>query len=200
MPENQLVVQAPPQISLDSNIVFDDDQVSQAQLTVTRERCLNPSLVDTFLSLLRHGTDDLIRQKMSTYDRAGKDRTFPGNMCNQFLSKELYPNWMARDQVLNFCEGEMRLMRSQLLQEFGDESSFKQNPQVDSRIDPYSERNQSEDREIHFGKVKRLQTWLRNHREVETILRSNSDRVLRSICDENANYLQQFWKFQEEHQ
>lgn len=199
MQENHIVVSAPPQISLDSNIVFADDDISNNQLTVTRERCLNPSLVDSFLSLLRHGTDDLIKQRMSTYGRAGGNGSFSEEKCDQFLAKELYPNWFARDQVLGFCEDEMKQMSSQLSQEYGDQSSLGQVPRVDSRVDPYAARNQSEERESHFAKVRRLQIWLGNHRQVESILRSNSDRVLKSICDQNANYIKQFWKFQQEH-
>ncbi|AQZ18713.1 YBL107C [Zygosaccharomyces parabailii] len=199
MQENHIVVSAPPQISLDSNIVFADDDISNNQLTVTRERCLNPSLVDSFLSLLRHGTDDLIKQRMSTYGRAGGNGSYPEEKCDQFLAKELYPNWLARDQVLGFCEDEMKQMRSQLSQEYGEQTSLRQRPRVDSRVDPYAARNQSEELEAHFAKVQRLQIWLGNHRQVESILRSNSDRVLRSICDQNANYIKQFWKFQQEH-
>lgn len=196
MARNEITVTAPPQVSLDADTIFTEREGSNNQLTVTRERCINPSLVDSFLSLLRHGTDDMIKQRMSTYDRANTDRRFSVGKCGQFLDKELYPSWLARDQVLTFCENEMNQMKSQLSQGSGDESSTTKSPQVDSRIDPYAARDQLEEREVHFGKLARLQTWLDNHKQVESILRSNSDRVLKNICDENANYLNQFWKFE----
>ncbi|GAV55256.1 hypothetical protein ZYGR_0AS05800 [Zygosaccharomyces rouxii] len=199
MPNNEIIVTAPSQVSLDADTVFSQGDRTNNQLTVTRERCINPSLVDSFLSLLRHGTDDMIKQRMSTYERANGAPRFSTAKCDQFLGKELYPNWLVRDQVLGFCENEMNQLKSQLLQDYGDESSTTKAPQLDSRIDPYAARDLLEERDMHFGKLARLQTWLDNHKQVESILRSNSDRVLKNICDENANYLQQFWNFGQEH-
>lgn len=198
MPNNEITVTAPSQLSLDADTVFSRGDRTNNRLTVTRERCINPSLVDSFLSLLRHGTDDVIKQRMSTYERANGAPRFSAGKCDQFLSNELYPNWLVRDEVLGFCENEMNQLKSQLLQEYGGGSPTNKVPQLDSRIDPYAARDLLEEREMHFGKVARLQTWLDNHKQVESILRSNSDRVLKNICDENANYLQQFWKFGQE--
>ncbi|CAR28848.1 hypothetical protein ZYGR_0U02060 [Zygosaccharomyces rouxii] len=199
MPNNEITVTAPSKLSLDANTVFNEGEGPNNRLTVTRERCINPSLIDSFLSSLRHGTDDMIKQRMSTYDRTNGARRFSAGRCDQFLAKELYPNWSTRDQVLGFCENEMNQMKSELLREYGDESSMTKKSQLDSRIDPYASKDQLQERDTHFGKLTRLQTWLDNHKKVESIVRSNSDRVLKNICDENANYLEQFWKFGQEH-
>lgn len=199
MPNNEITVTAPLQVSLDAGTAFSQGDRTNDRLTVTRERCVNPSLVDSFLSLLRHGTDDMIKQRMSTYERSNGAPRYSAAKCDKFLDKELYPNWLVRDQVLGFCEKEMNQLKQELSQEYGDESSTTKTPQLDSRIDPYAARDLLDERDMHFGKLARLQTWLDNHKEVESILRSNSDRVLKNICDENANYLTEFWKFAQGH-
>ena len=56
-----------PQSLLETNLTFPNDEPSLTRITVTRERCVDPSLIDSFLRFLRHGSDDIIRQKLNNY-------------------------------------------------------------------------------------------------------------------------------------
>lgn len=198
MEANQIVITA-PEVLLDSNLKFATDEPIIKQLTVTRERCINPTLVDSFLRLLRNGSDDIIRQKLSTYSRQETDTHLLGSKCDKFINDELYPSWLARSQIISFCDAQSNQMKSELDEKYTRNSTSNVKPEIDLRLDPYAAKNRLEEQEASYREWKRLGTWIENNKQIESILRVTSNRILKQNCDQNANYLEKFWKFQETH-
>lgn len=198
MEDNQIVITA-PEVLLDSNLKFATDEPIIKQLTVTRERCINPTLVDSFLRLLRNGSDDIIRQKLSTYSRQETDAHIRSSKCDTFLNDELYPNWRARSQIISFCDTQSKQMKVELDKNYMQNSSSDVKPDIDPRLDPYAARNRVEEQEASYREWRRLGTWIENNKQIESILRITSNRILKQNCDQNANYLEKFWRFQQSH-
>ncbi|CCF59139.1 hypothetical protein KAFR_0G01060 [Kazachstania africana CBS 2517] len=188
----ELVVEAPTQLTLDANLQFkrQASEVSQKKLVINRERCIDPTLIDSFLSALRHGSDDVIRQKINNYVK--DSTTLPSRIdkCNEFVKDELYPNWKLRKEVINFCE----LQATKMQKELETHSDRRNTTLVDARIDPYAERDLREQEEMKYMEINKIRNWVKNNVEIENILHYNSDRILKTTCDQNEEYLNKFFK------
>lgn len=189
-----------PEALLDSNLKFPKEVPLVKHLTVTRERCVNPTLVDSFLRLLRYGSDDNIRQRLSAYRSYEQEGPYNERRCDKFLNSELYPNWHSRSRIIDYCTGQLGLMKTELDQKYGQDPATFVKAEVNTRLDPYAARDRAQEQESRYTEYKRLSTWIENQERIESILRTNSSRVLRQNCDQNADYLKNFWEFQQKHQ
>lgn len=187
-----------PDVLLDPNLEFSTEEPPIRELVLTRKRCIDSSIVDSFLKLLRNGSDDILRQKLSSYSQAqdnGRANSSKKTSCEQYLKKELYPNWQTRDQIISFCEGQSEQLKHEL--DAGTSKSIRSNviPEIDPRLDPYSARRIIYDREAAYKDWKRLNSWIENNKKVESILRNSSAKTLKQNCDQNADYMAQFFSF-----
>lgn len=195
MRDEERIIVATPDVLLESNLDFKTDEPLIKELVVTKDRCINPSLVDSFLRLLRNGSDDIIRQKLSSYPMNQPDhvtRISKEKSCNEYLVNELYPNWKTRTQIISFCDRQSKKLKKDLDQNEGDTTVAA--PEIDPRLDPYGAKKILYDREAHYKEWKRLNTWVENNKEIESILRVTSAEILRQNCDQNAEYVDQFFK------
>ncbi|CCC70373.1 hypothetical protein NCAS_0E03030 [Naumovozyma castellii] len=191
MGDDKLTVKL-PQIILDSNLRFadsaqdKDDKESLSQLTINRQRCVNPTLVDSFLRLLRHGSDDVLKQRLNMYSR---DEEM--NKC-EVVKEELYENWNIRLDIINFCEEQSRQIKETLDLKYGSNASLSEH-KIDPRIDPYAARDQLDSQEAKYAEWKKVKQWVQNNSEIESILQGTSDKILRQKCNQNTDYLKQFY-------
>lgn len=194
MSDDSIEVTAPEAL-LDANLKFPEESSLIRHLTVTRERCVDPTLVDSFLRMLRYGSDDSLKQRLSAYYKLEDSSPFKDKKCSKFLSDELYPNWQARDKIINYCRGQLEQMRTELEQKYVQEPSASLKAEVDLRIDPYAAKDRVQEQQNRYKELKRLETWIENQTKVESILLSNSNRALQQNCNQNVNYIKDFWKF-----
>ncbi|QHS71468.1 Mix23p [Saccharomyces paradoxus] len=181
-----------PQSLLESNLTFPNDEPSLTTVTVTRERCIDPSLIDSFLRFLRHGSDDIIRQKLNNYRKGsenGKEK------CKEFLKQELYPNWQIRSNIISFCEKEAAKMKNETDQQCNNNEKSAVAPIIDARIDPYAARERVEEQEARYKDWTKVVDWVANNRKIEQILTSTTEGILRQNCEQNDDYLKQFAQF-----
>ncbi|XP_004182267.2 Mix23p TBLA_0I00890, partial [Henningerozyma blattae CBS 6284] len=183
-----------PQIILDSNLEFGDNDIEIKELTVTRTKCINPTLVDSFLRLLRHSSDDIIRQRINDYSKRSKLNISKQDKCNKFVQEELYPNWKARTDIINYCHQQSIQIKNELdsLSSTKDDNSVEE---VNLRIDPYGERDCLEEKRSLYNDWDKLQFWVKNNQEIETILQRTSSRILQQTCDENKEYVKNFLEY-----
>ncbi|EJS44660.1 YBL107C [Saccharomyces arboricola H-6] len=181
-----------PQSLLESNLPFSNDEPALTGITITREQCVDQSLIDSFLRFLRHGSDDTIRQKLNNYRRAPSDG---GNKCKEFLKQELYPNWQIRNNIISFCEKEAAEMKAETDQRSNGTGKSSTDSIIDARLDPYAAREQIEEQESRYKDLNKVRNWVANNRKIEQILTSVTARILRQNCDQNEDYLKQFTQF-----
>lgn len=190
---NSFTAKAPSSV-LNSGSEFPDtpNASEMMDLTVTRERCLSPSLIDSFFRVLRHGSDDVIKQKLNnTKTNSIDSRT---SQCKDFIHRELYPSWLVRNRIINFCDREAFELKREIEAKYST-SNADLIPEIDPRIDPYAAREREEQREAHYNDWKRLRNWVQNQREVEKILQIRSNNVLGEVCGHSTDYIEQFKKF-----
>ncbi|QLL31552.1 hypothetical protein HG536_0B04160 [Torulaspora globosa] len=184
-----------PEALLDANLSFPEETPLIRHLTMTRERCVDPTLADSFLRLLRYGSDDSIKQRLSAYQRHEENSPFKNKRCGSFLRNELYPNWQARNRIITFCRNQLEDMKAELDEKYGQHSATPLKAEVDLRIDPYAAKDRQHEQENRYKELKRLNTWIENQIKIESILLANSNRTLQQNCDQNVNYINEFWKF-----
>lgn len=190
----ELVVSA-PRGSLDNaedtNLHFSTRDKLVSELTINRKRCIDSTLVDSFLGFLRHSSDDIIKQRLNNYIKKGSTNIEKLQSCNSFVLRELYPNWKVRNTVINFCERQSKQLKIELDNMKAEET----NEDINLRLDPYSGREAQEKQELRYNEWKRLDIWVQNNQMVEKILQNTSDSILKQKCDANEEYLQKFWQF-----
>ncbi|QLQ79065.1 hypothetical protein HG537_0B04130 [Torulaspora globosa] len=197
MPGKTIEVTAPEAL-LDANLSFPEETPLIRHLTMTRERCVDPTLADSFLRLLRYGSDDSIKQRLGAYQKHEENSPFKNKRCDSFLKNELYPNWQARNRIITFCEGQLEDMKVELDEKYSRDSATSLKAEVDLRIDPYAVKDRLQEQENRYKELKRLKTWIENQTRIESILVGNSNRTLQQNCDQNVNYIKEFWKFSEQ--
>ncbi|KAL3230192.1 hypothetical protein RNJ44_01555 [Nakaseomyces bracarensis] len=177
---------------LDGNLNFPDYQQRTRNITLNRQRCLDPTLIDSFLRTLRHGSDDIIRQKLNNYNKQTEHQDKSKiQKCNSFLQNELYPNWRVRDQIIDFCASQAEKLKVEIDSKGEDVVSTKV---VDTRLDPYSQRDVLFQQEQRYRQLNDLNTWVSNNKGIESILRGTSDHILKNNCDQNEDYIKKFWE------
>lgn len=194
---NELLVEAPYSV-INSNIEslhFIEPPKFQ-KLVLNREQCVHPVLINSFLRLLRHGSDDIINQKLNKFSNLGSEEKI--KKCNEFVTNELFQNWGVRSQVINFCSQESKMMKHELdLQYRKDSSKENMVPEVDPRLDPYGARQQAEEKAEHFRHWSNLENWLKDQQQIEYILKARDNSILRDYCGFNENYIEQFKAFKQ---
>lgn len=173
------------------NLNFKTGDKTTSQITLTKQRCIEPSLLDSFLRTLRHQSDDIIKSKINNYTKSGSTNKEKVILCDKFVENELYPNWEIRFKAIGFCERQAEIMKEDLKENFNNEL---QNKTYNLRLDPYAERAAKEEYESHFKDLKDLTQWVENNKTVESILQSTSDSILKQRCNANKEYLATFWE------
>lgn len=188
-----------PTLKDDKNLQTGSDAPSfepSRNLTINRERCIDPTVVDNFLRYLRHGTDDILKLKLNKY-RMPTTNT-KEEQCDEFLKLELFPNWRIRDSVISFCEEEAKLMKSELDEHL---ESRQQNgvPIVTERIDPYSVKDRIEQKQAYMRDWESLNNWVESQRKIESIMQIRASSVLSESCGRIKDYLEDFDEFMKTH-
>lgn len=196
MSRKLVVNTAIPVFNPDNNLLANDHDIlfEPAQnLTVNRERCINPVLVDNFFRFLRHGSDDVLKQKLNNFKLSGGNE----NRCDYLLTKVLYPNWKIRNDIIAFCEGELASMKQELSENSEDTSNMA--PVLSERLDPYSVKDRASEMESRFKDVKSLENWVSNQKDVESIIQIRTSSLLGESCGVNADYIKKFEEFIKTH-
>ncbi|SCU97141.1 LAMI_0F09032g1_1 [Lachancea mirantina] len=186
---NKLVIKAPVQV-MDLSYQFKgSENLRNMELTVTREGCVDPRLLNSFLRAMRHNSDDVIREKLNNV----KDLTTHEKRarCQDFVHNELSGNWRIRDKVISFCENESSQLKTELDQLYAQNVDASQ-ATVSARMDPYAPRAEQMRKDLEYGDWQRLDAWVKNQREVESILQKSAVSVLNTRCDPNIDYMTQF--------
>lgn len=177
----------------DGNLNFPDYEQRTSSLTLNRQRCLDPTLIDSFLRTLRHSSDDVIKQKLNNYNKQTEHQDKSKiQRCNIFLNKELYPNWKVRDQIIDYCAGQAEELKIEI--DSKAEAQVSDASTVDTRLDPYSQRDKQFQQEQRYKQLDDLNAWVSNNRGIESILRNTSDHILKHNCDQNEDYIKKFWQ------
>ncbi|KAK9468775.1 caffeine-induced death protein 2-domain-containing protein [Lipomyces arxii] len=153
---------------------------------LTPELCYTPQSLRRFLLLSRSLTDDTISEDINsiptvsdTYKFLGSgsnwskpDRTKVGSrrrLCTDFVDKNVFPSWRAREEVLEFCT-EVAIKNKH-------EAVSVSKPRVDPRLDPYEARNIPE-----YSKEDQILDWISKERSIEDIVRNRSWNVICENC------------------
>ncbi|SMN21315.1 similar to Saccharomyces cerevisiae YBL107C MIX23 Putative protein of unknown function [Maudiozyma saulgeensis] len=197
MSEQSITVRA-PKVFLESNLNFPNVDTSVTEVTVTRARCIDPSLLDSFLRTMRHGSDDIIKQKINNVTEKGSTLRSKSEKCGDFVRNELYPNWKERSKVIFYCQYQATLMKEEL--DVKSNEMVSDGPQVATRIDPYAERDWKKEQESRFKQWRNVCGWVQNNLQIESILRTTSEEILNQRCDANRKYLEDFEEFMNKQQ
>ncbi|CCE61824.1 hypothetical protein TPHA_0B01510 [Tetrapisispora phaffii CBS 4417] len=195
---------------IDPNLIFRDNYYEnndikdisghEQQLTLTRARCVNPTLVNSFLNILRHKSDDIIRQRLNDYEKivntgkSGSSEISKLGKCGYFLEKELYPNWEVRRQAIQFCENESIKMEKEL-ENSSKNSDVSSKSVVEARLDPYASRDRQAEENSRYNELNSVKLWIKNNKKIESILKNTANEILRQRCDQNTDYINKFWTF-----
>ena len=172
------------------NLNFATGDKTVSQITLTRQQCIEPSLLDSFLRTLRHQSDDIIKSKINNYTRCGSTNDEKLELCNNFVKEELYPNWEVRYKAIRFCEQQAEKMKIELVNKYPERPDKKE---YNLRLDPYAEKAAKEEYESHFKDLDNVTQWIENNKMVESILQNTSNSILNQRCDANTEYLKIFW-------
>lgn len=194
MSEQSITVRA-PKVFLESNLNFPNVDTTVTEVTVTRARCIDPTLLDSFLRTMRHGSDDIIKQKINNVTEKGSTLRSKNEKCGDFVRTELYPNWKERSKVISYCQEQATLMKQELDDKYILNDQESNGPQVATRIDPYAERDWKTDQQARFRQWKSVCGWVQNNLQIESILRTTSEGILNQRCDANQKYLNDFQEF-----
>ncbi|VVT55124.1 uncharacterized protein SAPINGB_P004439 [Magnusiomyces paraingens] len=132
--------------------------------------CFSPGTLRSFLRLSRKHSDDSL---VTALPRVGS--------CAKCISETLFPAWVARDYILEYCDDVARTFavaashNAEPVSESGTETEKK----VDPRFDPYGARD--------YGKTEAppedaVRAWISSERMVEEIVRDDSVRFLADKC------------------
>lgn len=190
--DKELTLRAPARV-LDTNLVTKGGDVAKTeQLTMTRERCLNRELIDSFFGILRHNSDDVIRQKLNNMNNLGAKAKTAN--CQKFVHEELFPSWGLREAAIRYCEREAQSLKQELDAKYGNSPQLQQ-PVLDARVDPYAAADNFLQSEAHYKEWKELIRWTETQRKIESILQKNGSNVLNRACDPDTTYIEEFEKF-----
>ncbi|CCD25280.1 Mix23p NDAI_0E04630 [Naumovozyma dairenensis CBS 421] len=195
---NKITVKFPQQLILDSNLNFSIDSRGTNnrrdninELVINRKRCIHSTLVDSFLRMLRHSSDDTLRQKINDYSKRDNNGNDISNYDKcRVVKNELYENWKVRTDIINFCDKESQNLKRELDAKYSNNNS--NDKPVDPRLDPYAARDYQDEQESQYGEYNKMRTWVANNLHIESILQNTSDRILKQNCDQNKDYLKEF--------
>lgn len=194
MSEKELTARA-PRLFLESNLNFPNSDRTVTEVTVTRARCIDPTLLDSFLRTMRHGSDDIIKQRINNATEKGSTLTAKNEKCGDYVRSELYPNWIERSKVIDFCKKEANEMKQELDEKYKNGAVNSDEPQLNTRLDPYAERDWKFEQEAKYRQWKGICSWVQNNLQIESILRTTSESILNAKCDANQKYLDDFTEY-----
>ncbi|BAO41976.1 uncharacterized protein YBL107C [Kluyveromyces marxianus DMKU3-1042] len=171
---------------LHKDILFDPN----GKLVINRERCINPKLIDNFFRFLRHGSDDVLKQKLNN----NKSATNQDRNCDAVLKSVLYPNWKIRHDIISYCENELNSMQKEL-NSSSNMDNENQRPIVTERIDPYAVKDMLTEKENRFKDYRILENWISNQKNIESIIQIRTSSVLSEQCGNNRDYIREFENF-----
>ncbi|KAI0464725.1 hypothetical protein LJB42_002348 [Komagataella kurtzmanii] len=153
--------------------------------SLSRDACLTPKGVRSFLKLSRLSTDDVLKQQLnnklnhheSTYSNRKKEKS---SICNVFFESSILPAWEARSNAIEFCHKEAVKFRQEIKSE--ESQINRRNELVDTRIDPYALRDLQQELEEKYLQVDQLLNWVNNEKTIEQIVRSRSIGMLQDTC------------------
>lgn len=90
--------------------------------SLSRDACITPKGVRSFLKLSRLSTDDVLKQQLnnklnhheSTYSNHRKEKS---SICNEFIESSILPAWEARSNAIEFCHKEAVNFRQEIKSE-----------------------------------------------------------------------------------
>mgnify|MGYP003362233541 CR=1 FL=1 len=192
---NESITVRAPQVFLESNLNFSNNTQSVTEVTVTRARCIDPTLLDSFLRTMRHGSDDVLKQKINNATKNDSTWRSSSEKCGDFIKSELYPNWQQRNRVISFCQNQASQMKKELDSKYSGSEGDSDEVQVATRIDPYAERDRKLEKESRYRQWRDVGSWVENNLQIESILRTTSQNTLQEKCNANQQYLEDFKKF-----
>ncbi|CDK25230.1 unnamed protein product [Kuraishia capsulata CBS 1993] len=163
--------------------------------SASKETCLSPKGVRSFLNLSRLATDDVIRQRLNgllqnTHNLSGHGKEANKNaLCKSFINDLLLPSWKARLQAIEYCSSVEREMRLEIEASHREVSNKKL---VEPKLDPYAARDALEEVNQQFEGVDRFRGWLENESQVETIVRNRTIGIMQDSCGVRADDFGQF--------
>ena len=180
-----------PRLFLESNLTFPNSDRTVTEVTVTRARCIDPTLLDSFLRTMRHGSDDIVKQKINNATEKGSTLAAKNEKCGEYIKSELYPNWIERSKVIDFCQRQADMMKQELDEKYKSGGNLSE-PQLNTRLDPYAERDWKFEQEAKYRQWRGIVSWVQNNLQIESILRTTSESILNAKCDANRKYLDDF--------
>ncbi|KAK6202573.1 caffeine-induced death protein 2 [Scheffersomyces amazonensis] len=143
---------------------------------LTADNCNSSTRIRAFLRLSRIATDDTIRQHLNSI-KTNKE-------CDEYFHAKIVPQWKARSEVITFCDNYITDLRNQTVSEIqqrGHPDEIKESD-FNLRLDPYALKSYKQKIEDQFAQCDRIEAWVRNEQSVETIIREQTDQVLKNKC------------------
>lgn len=143
---------------------------------LTPAACYSPQSIIAFLRYSRRISDD----KLDTLDTHSIS-------CGEYLAGTLYPAWLARDTVIEYCESLAKEKLQKIARDTvskNDESSIHQEPPTSdprplATLDPYGNRDYGK---VESGPEQEVLDWTNKESTVETIIRSSTVKLLAEKC------------------
>ncbi|ODV98465.1 hypothetical protein PACTADRAFT_48223 [Pachysolen tannophilus NRRL Y-2460] len=159
---------------------------------LSREACLSPKGIRSFLQLSRLSTDDIIKAHLNNI-LDHRDRSLHksnGEVCNDFLYRYLFNNWNSRLRSIEYCEVESKNLKS----EIDKETAINEQKEAvtDPRINPYAEIDRKDETELKYLKYNQLNNWVNNEKEIEAIVQGRSIEIIKDTCKINSDLQQDF--------
>ncbi|KAL6940289.1 hypothetical protein ACO0QE_004187 [Hanseniaspora vineae] len=186
---NTLVIQNPHYLSGD-NI---PESMRFRNLELTREHCVDMSLLTSYFRFLRHYSDDTLQSRLN--DSEKPDISSKLRRCENYTAK-LFENWEIRRNIITFCSKEAETLKKELDLTFEQDNA---KAVTAAKIDSYALRDLQNEKNRYYANYNKITQWVRQQEGVESILQDRANDVLRNNCDENRNYLTDFKLFYKDH-
>ncbi|AGO11435.1 AaceriACR189Cp [[Ashbya] aceris (nom. inval.)] len=186
MPGRQLTVEVPVPRADTGSSSQGARSVATRRITVNRDSCINPSLIESFLRELRRTTDSVVDQRTNDLQNAPAQEL--GTRCVDYVGSTLLPAWRIRGQVIDFCATEASQIRASL-QHGGAEARAP--AAVDPTLNPYVTVEEQERHRAHMGDVMKMENWVANQRAIERILQRTTLSRVNSVCGQLDDFASQ---------
>lgn len=143
---------------------------------LTPAACYSPQSIIAFLRYSRRVSDD----KLDTLDTHSVT-------CGEYLAGTLYPAWLARDTVIEYCESlakeKLRKIADDAVPKSDESLIDRENNTIDPRppatLDPYGNRDYGQ---VESGPEQEILDWTNKEKTVESIIRSSTVKLLAEKC------------------
>ncbi|CCH45347.1 hypothetical protein BN7_4929 [Wickerhamomyces ciferrii] len=157
----------------------DADGFPQAPILpeLSRDVCLNPKGLRSFLQLSRANTDDVVKQRLNSLLNSGKRPK--EELCEEFTHGIMYKSWKDRLSAIEYCNGQSVELEREI--ESHQEAEL-QGKDIDPRIDPYAAADFQELKNSKYNQLRQLQNWVKNEKLIEDIVQNRSTGILNDVC------------------